>query len=68
MSENKKKLMPLDTWNEWRRKHRHHFGGNGIACPMCGHQLMDTEQMLLSDPPKIVVTCSKCPFTGARDI
>lgn len=39
---------------------------NGLACPVCGECLLDTDGgKILSDPPKIKVHCA-CGFTGFR--
>lgn len=40
---------------------------NGIACPRCGEELMDTNTtILMSDPPKRDTNCSKCDYRGYR--
>lgn len=40
---------------------------NGIACPKCGNELLDTNAAaLLSNPPKRSVHCSSCDFIGSR--
>ena len=43
---------------------------NGIACPKCGEEMLDTEPnvILTSIPPKKSVGCSskKCDYTGYR--
>ena len=41
---------------------------NGISCPSCGEELMDTNPMitLTSFPAKKDVNCSKCNYTGYR--
>ena len=41
---------------------------NGIACPECGEELLDTnpDTMLLSAPPQFRVHCSSCAYTGTR--
>jgi ribosomal protein S27E len=41
---------------------------NGITCPKCGEELMDTNPMvtLTSYPPKKNVNCSKCEYIGYR--
>lgn len=45
---------------------------NGIACPKCGEELLDTQPnvTLTSMPPKKNVGCSndKCDYTGYRAI
>ena len=43
---------------------------NGIACPNCGEELLDTKphETLASFPPKKSISCSskKCDYTGYR--
>jgi ribosomal protein S27E len=41
---------------------------NGVACPECGAELMDTHpnNVLMSYPPKLRVKCSECAFEGYR--
>ena len=41
---------------------------NGIACPNCGEELMDTNPMstLTSNPPQKNVHCPKCEYSGYR--
>jgi len=41
---------------------------NGIACPKCGNELMDTNPMmtLTSHPAKKDVHCPKCEYKGYR--
>jgi hypothetical protein len=43
---------------------------NGIACPKCGSELLDTAPhfMLLSNPPQYYIACSntECDYTGTR--
>ena len=41
---------------------------NGIVCPNCGEELMDTNPMmtLTSFPAKKSVNCPKCDYTGYR--
>jgi hypothetical protein len=41
---------------------------NGIACPKCGCELMDTNpsRVLLSNPPQYQVHCSSCDYHGTR--
>ena len=38
----------------------------GVACDRCGGELYNSEPgiMLMTDPPKITVRCSKCDFSG----
>lgn len=42
---------------------------NGIACPECGAELVDTEPdvTLLSAPPQKKVRCSQCAYSGLRE-
>ena len=41
---------------------------NGIACPLCGHELYDCDSgiVLPSDPPQTNVHCGWCGWTGSR--
>lgn len=41
---------------------------NGIACPECGEELFDTNQMvtLTSNPPQKNIHCSSCDYKGRR--
>lgn len=40
---------------------------NGLACPKCGCELMDTDgNVLASHPPQRNVNCSKCDYRGYR--
>ena len=45
---------------------------NGIACPKCGFELMDTHpnQILTSHPPQKTIGCVniECGYTGMRYI
>jgi hypothetical protein len=38
----------------------------GVACDRCGGELYNSTpgMMLMTDPPKINVRCSKCDFSG----
>ena len=70
-----KKLKSLDEHNSTTSTF--HWGlmsgapvPNGISCPKCGEELLDTQPnvTLTSMPPKKNVGCSnkKCDFTGYR--
>ena len=41
---------------------------NGIACPKCEEELMDSQPMmtLTSNPPKKDIHCPKCNYRGFR--
>lgn len=71
----KKKLVSLDQHNSINTTF--HLGmlnpkptPNGIACPKCGEELLDTKpnETLTSMPPQKNVGCSskKCDYTGYR--
>ena len=66
-----KQLKSLDEHNQqvmrtWESNHSHTL--NGIACPLCGNELKDTNPHieLLSWPPQYRVHCSVCVWTGTR--
>ena len=74
MSKTKKKLVSLDTHNAeaWSSQNAS-FGNdkpvlNGIACPMCGEEMYDSNPMitLTSIPAQKNVHCSKCKYVGYR--
>ncbi len=68
--------MPLKTLEEHNieRERLYRFiyeypQPNGIACPKCGKELMDSDALsLTSMPPKRNIHCSSsnCDFTGYR--
>lgn len=76
MSENqpaKKPLKSLSEFNADREEvHRATYDGlprpNGIACPKCGGELLDSSPMitLTSYPPQKNVHCPACDYTGYR--
>lgn len=41
---------------------------NGIACPNCGLEMVDSDPsaVLMSSPPKMRVACESCGYTGFR--
>ncbi len=41
---------------------------NGIACPECGAELMDTSpgEVMTSLPPCTVTYCPECKYVGSR--
>ena len=70
-----KKLISLDEHNTTNSTFHCGMMGqspvpNGIACPKCGEELLDTQPnvTLASMPPKKNVGCSseKCDYTGYR--
>ncbi len=68
-------LESLDGFNE-RRQREHDYARlkqagirkNGIACPECGSELIDSnpDMTLTSSPPKKSVHCGSCSFMGYR--
>jgi hypothetical protein len=64
-----KQLKSLDEHNEEVMcRHNGEEPLNGIACPLCGNELMDanTRGVLLSYPVQYEVHCSVCVWTGTR--
>jgi C4-type Zn-finger protein len=70
-----KKLISLDEHNTTNSTFHWEMMGqspvpNGIACPKCGEELLDTQPnvTLASMPPKKNVGCSseKCDYIGYR--
>lgn len=67
-----KRLNSLDSFNASRRAlHETDWNRpspNGIACPDCGAELLDTAPMvtLTSNPPQKQTKCSKCSYVGYR--
>jgi len=67
--------MPLKSLDEWNAAHGHVEPPsrknipNGIACPKCGHELMDTDRSVqtCSIPPKYSVACPVCDYHGWRN-
>jgi hypothetical protein len=63
-----KKLKTLEQ-HEWlSRPYYERPLLNGIACPKCGHELLDSNPgvLLLSKPPQLNIHCSSCPYKGTR--
>lgn len=52
----------------WNRMNDDSPRSNGIACPECGNELMDSfpNITLTSYPPKKNVHCPSCKYTGYR--
>ena len=69
----KKKLKSLDEHNsiaiDWNSSLNNNSPKpNGIACPECGSELMDSQPMMIlaSNPPQKNVHCSSCDYNGYR--
>ena len=59
----------MKTLSEYERDNRnsqYETAWVGVACDRCGGELYNPEpgMMLMTDPPKITVRCSKCEFKG----
>lgn len=41
---------------------------NGIACPECGHELLDSQPLITftSNPPQKNIHCPECDYIGFR--
>lgn len=70
-----KPLKTLDEHNAARRlahddwwQHMNEPRKNGIACPQCGGEMVDTNPSitLTSNPPQKNVSCPACSYTGYR--
>lgn len=62
-------MKSLDEWNvEAAARYRTvNYRANGIACPCCGTEMVDADDMILtSDPPQRNVVCPGCDFKGYR--
>lgn len=65
-------LKPLAEFNadkmqEYSQAQQPRAYPNGIACPKCGSELLDSnERMLLSYPAKREIHCADCGWTGHR--
>jgi predicted RNA-binding Zn-ribbon protein involved in translation (DUF1610 family) len=66
---------PLKSLKDWNATHGHVLPQerknipNGIACPECGTELVDTDRSFrtASCPPKYTVACQKCGYHGWRN-
>ena len=68
--------MTLESLEDFNRKRRDAYQirndnaprPNGIACPDCGAELLDTspDRMLMSKPPQKNVHCPACCYRGFR--
>lgn len=68
-----KKLIELSKFNRdqsdlHRRMNDPSPRPNGIACPKCGVELMDSQPMMMlaSNPPQKNIHCSTCDYKGLR--
>ena len=66
-------LKTLKEFNRERMQRRAAVGAvepNGIACPKCGHEMVDADpgRILTSDPPQMRIACSQtgCAYTDYR--
>ena len=68
-------MKTLDEFNADRRKYYFDFQKaaseprkNGIACPHCGKELLDSAPSvtLTSDPPQKNIHCENCDYRGFR--
>ncbi len=66
-------MMTLEQYNEMRRMAYLRMNGespkgNGIQCPKCNSELLDSNPMLVltSNPPQKNVHCEKCGYRGYR--
>ena len=68
---NKPQLKTLGEHNDARRAFYARIAqphGNGVACPMCGKELWDSDpkMMLTTNPPQKNVHCPACGYRGYR--
>jgi hypothetical protein len=64
-----KKLKTLDEYNrEKMMASDYENSGNGIACPSCGKELVDSQPgvALLTDPQRYAINCPACFWSGLR--
>lgn len=66
-----KKLVSLEDYNAQKilgLQHQYKPIPNGIACPNCGHELVDSSPFsdLTVYPPQKNVHCQECYFLGFR--
>jgi len=63
-------LIELDEYNKIASDHYGRYAPkyNGIKCPKCGDELIDSEpnMMLMSYPPRTRVECLGCKFKSTR--
>ncbi len=63
-----KKLISLAEHNESRLTKDPEAHYNGIACPQCGHELIDSSPdiVLTTYPPQTAIKCLVCDYSGNR--
>lgn len=64
-------MMSLEEYNAARRANYSSLvppSKNGIACPKCGKELVDSEPhiTLTSNPPQTRIACESCDYSGYR--
>jgi len=66
-------MKTLDEHNkersEWHtRPFKYPPNRNGIECPKCQSELLDSDPgtLLMSYPPRVNVLCESCGYTGSR--
>lgn len=58
----KRRIYEMKRYSNWPKL-------NGIACPNCGAELYDSDDLILaSNPPQKNIHCNKCGFMGYRVI
>lgn len=55
----------VNSVHDW---HNNEARPNGIACPRCGAELLDSNPNMVcaSLPPQKAIRCSKCVYSGFR--
>ena len=76
MGQESEALMPLKTLTQHNKERYESFMTemspepipNGIACPACGEELVDSDPMstLTMSPPMKRIHCPKCNFRSTR--
>lgn len=68
MEEIGKKLITLENHNKIMYSKLKDSKYNGIECPRCKKELLDTEpnEILTCYPPKTKVHCNECGYKGLR--
>lgn len=68
-----RELVSLIDWNNQRwdahsKANEHKPRPNGIACPNCSIELVDSNphMMMMSRPPMLAIHCRACGYKGTR--